>query len=333
MTINPEKIKQVRDLPRPDILFGITRLPGSQRFFLGSSDFKIYEIDLANPKPEFKAIGAHDSYVTTVTMAGKTLVSGGYDGRLIWWDTDTKTQIRVLHAHAKWIRKVFVSPSGNLLASVADDMVCRLWDAGNGKMIRELKGHDALTPHHFSSMLYNGAFSPDGKTLATVDKIGKILLWETETGKKIGFLEAPILYTWDPTQRRHSIGGIRSVAFSPDGTMIAVGGVGTINNIDGLDGKARVEIFDWKKGVRVHEFPGDRFNGLVNFLRFHPNNDWLLAAGGSNDGFLIFFDVPNKKILRQEKVGAHIHDVVLSETGDTLWAAAHHHLFTFEMKS
>ena len=39
-------------------------------------------------------------------MAGPAVVSGGYDGRLIWWDAEKRTQIRFVEAHAKWIRGV-----------------------------------------------------------------------------------------------------------------------------------------------------------------------------------------------------------------------------------
>ena len=49
-------------------------------------------------------------------------------------------------------------------------------------------------------------------------------------------------------------------------------------NIDHLEGKARVEVFDWKKGARTYEFPGDRFVGLVNHLQWHPDGT-LVAMG------------------------------------------------------
>ena len=75
------------------------------------------------------------------------------------------------------------------------------------------------------------------------------------------------------------------------------------------------------------------FNGLVERLLFHPQGDWLLAAGGANDGFLLFFDLKSKKVLRQEKSPAHLFAAVLNESGDTIYAAGHHQVVVFEMKA
>jgi WD40 repeat protein len=259
-------------------------------------------------------------------------VSGSYDGRLIWWDIDKRVQVRAVEAHAKWIRRVVATRDGQTIASVADDMVCRLWDAATGKLVRELRGHQEKTPHHYPSMLYACAFSPDGKFLATGDKVGHIVVWETASGRQLGTMEAPIMYTWDPVQRRHSIGGTRSLAFSPDGNQLAAGGIGKIGNVDHLDGKSQVEVFDWQKGQRTHEFANDKFKGLVEHLQFHPQGDWLLAAGGAGDGFLIFLDLKDKKVLRQDKVAMHVHDVSLNEPADTLYAAGHGKVLIYTLK-
>ena len=329
---HPDKLKQVKDIPHKAITFAVARVPGSVRVFLGCSDFKVYEADLGAAKFEPKELYGHGSYVTGVALAGKTLASGGYDGKLTWYDTEAKEVIRSADAHSKWIRGVFASPDGKLVASVADDMVCRVWDAATGKLVRELRGHAERTPHGFGSMLYCAAFSPNGKHLATGDKLGQIKLWEVATGKPVAEMAAPVMYTWDPVQRLHSIGGIRALAFSPDGKALAAGGIGKIGNIDHLEGKPRVEVFDWAGGKRLAEYEGDR-KGIVNHLEYAPDGSGLLAAGGANDGFVFFLDPSGKKTLRSEKVGTHVHDVATTDDADGLIAVGHNKLVVFEMKA
>jgi hypothetical protein len=325
----PSKLKAVKDIARKDILFAVARLPGTSRLLLGSSDFKVHDLDLDQAKPESRERAGHSSYVTGVIVAGQSVISGGYDGKVIWWDLDKRRPARIVDAHAKWIRALALSPDGGTVASVGDDMVCRLWDATTGTKRHELRGHKEKTPHHFPSMLHACAFSPDGKYLATGDKVGHVVIWETASGKQAGIVEAPGLYTWDPEQRLHSIGGIRALAFSADGQLLAAGGVGKINNIDSLAGPARVEVFDWAKGERTHEFSGN--NGLVTHLTFHPQGEWLLAAGGG-DHFVLFLDLKTKKVLHQHKAPMFIHAALLNEACDTLVAVGHNKIVVLEMK-
>ncbi|AGA31095.1 WD40 repeat domain-containing protein [Singulisphaera acidiphila] len=331
-TTNPETLKVVKEFSRREVVFTAERVPDTNRLVFGGSDFKIYDIDLAADKPEARELGSHESYVTGLALAGVMAISGSYDGRLIWWDLDARAKVRTVEAHTKWIRGVATTRDGKRVASVADDMVCRLWDAETGSKIHELRGHAETTPHHFPSMLYACAFSPDGRHVATGDKVGRVVVWDVESGQSTNTLEAPGMYTWDPVQRRHSIGGIRSLAFSPDGTRLAVGGIGKINNIDHLDGKARVEVFDWRKGERTHEFSEDKVKGLVERLEFHPAGDWLIAAGGDNAGFLMFLDLKTKAVLTQEKAPMHVHDTSFDESSGTLIAAGHNKIAIFEMK-
>lgn len=333
MSINPDKLKQTKDISRPDIVFSAARVPNSGRVFLGTSDFRVLEADLSEAKPEFNALYSHGSYVTGVALAGNHLISGGYDRQLIWWDVEKKSQVRTVDAHAKWIRRVEASPDGKLVVSVADDMVAKLWEADSGKLVRELRGHQEITPHHYPSMLYACAFSPDGKLLATGDKVGHVVIWDVATGKEVKTLETPVMYTWDPVQRRHSIGGIRSVAFSADGKTLAVGGMGKVGNIDHLEGKARIEAFDWQKGEKLFELESDKFKGLVNQLRFDPEGAWLVGAGGAGEGMLIFVDLKTGKLGRQEKVAMHVHDLACDEKLETLLAVGHRKMVMFEMKA
>jgi WD40 repeat protein len=332
MPPNPEKTKLVKDIPFKAIVFGIARVPNSTRVFLSCSDFKVYEADLVAAKFDAKELYGHDSYVTTVALAGNVLVSGGYDGKLIWWDAEAKKQIRSVEAHSKWIRKVVPSHDRRFFASVADDMVCRVWDVASGKKVHELRGHEEKTPQHFLSMLYAVVFSPDDKQIATADKVGHIVVWDAATGSQIATMEAPVMYTWDPTQRRHSIGGIRSVAFSPDAKLLAVGGTGKIGNIDHLEAKTRIEIFDWREKKQIGEYTGDKTQGIINHLEFTPDGAWLIGAGGAGEGGLVFIDPKSKKVVHQQKVGMHVHHFALNEAGDTAYLAGHNKLVIAEMK-
>jgi WD40 repeat protein len=331
MPENRPPLKRVKELSRKEMVFALAHVPGGQRLVFGGSDFGVSDVDLAADKPEPRKLGGHGSYVTGLALAGQKAVSGGYDGRLIWWDRDSGAAIREVEAHAKAIRDVAAAADGALVASVGDDMVCRLWDGESGVKRHELRGHAAQTPHHFPSMLYTCAFSPDGQYVATGDKVGHVVIWEAATGRQAVALEAPALYTWDPKQRRHSIGGIRTLAFSPDGARLAVGGIGPVGNIDHLDGLARVEVFDWREAKRTHEFSSDVPKGLVERVLFLGDSERLLAVGGANDGFLLVLDLKTKTVRLQEKAATHIHAAVTGDTPDRIFTCGHGGLAAYEL--
>ena len=335
MPADPTQIKVAKTIRLKSIGLCIARRPQTDRLFVGGSDFRVYELNLADEKPEpiaFQGEG-HQSYVTGAAIAGPQLVTGGYDGQLIWWDIEQRQPVRKVAAHDRWIRKVVASPDGRYVASVADDMLCKIWDAVSGNLLHTLVEHKPMTPHHFPSMLYTVAFSTDSQFLATADRVGHVAVWEAGSGRKLAELEAPVMYTWDPKQRRHSIGGIRSISFSRDGRLIAVGGIGTIGNIDHLDGPSRVEIFDWRTQQRVREISDTAFKGLVEQIAFPVDAPWLVFAGGDNGGFVSFYDVNTGKMIHQSKLPMHVHAFVINEAEDTIYAAGHDQMAVVEFKS
>ncbi|MEX1229504.1 MAG: hypothetical protein WEB58_04650 [Planctomycetaceae bacterium] len=333
MPADPNQVKIANTIGREEIDFCIDRAAGSTKIYFGGSDGKAYELDLAVEKPEAIAMEGHEGFVTGIAVCGNALITGAYDGQLIWRDLTTREIVRKVPAHDKWIRKIASSPDKTLIASVADDMKCHLWNVATGELVRTLEGHEKLTPQHYPSMLFAGTFSADGQYLATADKVGHIVVWEVSTGNQLAALEAPLMYTWDSKQRQHSIGGIRSLAFSADGTLLAAGGTGQIGNVDHLEALARIEIFDWKKGERTHEFPGDEVKGLVEFLAFEPEGNWLVAVGGDHAGFVKFVDLKEKKIIKQITAPGHVFDARFNDTLDTLYLAAFHNVLVCEFKA
>ena len=333
---DPTKLSVAEQVDRSDVLFSVARCAESGKLFVGSSDGKVHllQIEEANTDWESSApqeFSGHQGYVMEVLLVGDQVISGAYDGRMIWWDVESGQQVRAIDAHEKWMRAMAVTPDGTTIASVADDMVCRLWSNENGKLLHELRGHQPKTPTHFPSMLFCCAISSDGRFLATGDKIGHVVIWEVATGKELATVKMPTMYTWDPIQRIHSIGGIRSLAFSPDTKLIAAGGIGQIGNVDHLDGIARVEVFAWQAGERTHEFATDTHKGLVEHLEFHPEGRWLLATGGDNGGFIKFFDLEANKIIKQDKAPMHVHHAVMSETCDKIYAAGHGKIVVWQL--
>src|SRR5262249_13869008 len=110
MLAKPESVKVAKEYARPEIVFTIDAIPQTRRLVFGGSDFQVYELDLAQEKPEPRALGGHESYVTGLAVAGGWAVSGGYDGHLKWWDLDARKEVRTVAAHTKWIRNVVATP-------------------------------------------------------------------------------------------------------------------------------------------------------------------------------------------------------------------------------
>lgn len=329
MPSNPRNLRVAREIARRDILLSVARVPNSDRLFVASSENKVYEIDASRTNADAVQHADHGRYVTAVRLVGNTAISGGYDGRLIWWDVQNRRAIRTIDAHTRHVRHLALSPDGQKIASVADDMVCRIWNVATGEKLHELRGHEPRTPTHFVSMLYVCVYSADGRHLATGDRVGHVVIWDAASGRQLSAVEAPTLYTWDGVQRIRSIGGVRGLAFSPDGAQLAVGGVGQIGNVDALQGPSRVEIYDWNRRQRVTEFTGQ--NGIVNKLIWTP--EWLCAIGGGGNGLVMFHDVARRASIHQGNVPMHVHDAVLNEDGNQIYAVGHQKIAVLELRA
>ena len=327
-------VKVTKKFRLPGIAFCMAGSEQPSRLFFGCSDFSVYRVDSDAEKPEPVVVSEskHDSYVIGLVRSGRNLISGSYDGSLIWWNADSgKVLHHVQAAHSKWIRRIAVSPDGKTVASVADDMQTRLWNAETSEAIATWGDYELKTPHGYPSMLYTVAFSANGEMLATGDRTGKVIVRNASSGEIAATLETPVMYTWDPKARRHSIGGIRSLAFSNDSNLLAVGGMGKVGNIDHLDGASRIEVFDWKSGEQKLEIEDTKYKGLVEQIQFGPNDAWLVAAGGANNGFVSVYRVGDGKLLAQEKAPMHIHDFQLSEDGTKLRAVGYEQACVLEI--
>lgn len=319
-------IKVSRTFSLPGIAFCMADALQAPDCFAGLSDFSIRRFNAQADNVEAKPLSdaKHASYVMGLVRSEGTLISGGYDGTLIWWNAETGEVIRrVEKAHASRIRRLALSPDGTRVASVSDDMRTKVWNVADGAMIADWGDYPLKTEHGYPSMLYAVAFSPDGQWLATGNKTGHVLVRNATTGEITAQLETPVMYTWDPKARQHSIGGIRSVAFSADSKLLAVGGTGKIGNIDHLEAGARIEVFRWESKERLFEIEDTQMKGLVEAVRFVRGDSSLISAGGDHSGFVSVWNMTDGKLIAQEKTGSHIHAMHVSTDEATVITVGH----------
>jgi WD40 repeat protein/tRNA A-37 threonylcarbamoyl transferase component Bud32 len=166
---------------------------------------------------------AHAMYGLDYEPGGRRLAAGGEDGEIQIWDIATGSRVKAFPRGTETVYALRYSPDGKILASghgfppweavnhMRGKGVVRLWDVATGRLVRTLRGH--------SQNVMSLAFSPDGKTLASVSgswltvpqaasKPGELILWSLETG--------------EPVRELSGHGGpLTGVAYSPDGALIA----------------------------------------------------------------------------------------------------------------
>lgn len=333
MKLDPAQLKQTWQRKTKDILFSISADFERGRFFVGSSDFGVYELGTSDETQRTRFEGGHQSYVTALARVGEKLLSASYDRQLIWWDPESKMPVRKTLAHDRWIRRMVATPDGQRVVTVADDMLCKVWDVETAELVAALSDHRPMTPHDYPSMLYAVAVSDDGRYLATGDKVGHVAIWDATNFAKVAELELPGMYTWDPVARRHSIGGIRSLSFSPDGQQLAVGGIGKIGNVDHLGGPARLEVFQWQSGQQLFLAEDDTRKGLIEQIAWAADASWIITAGGDHKGFVTFYDAGSGKKLHQQEAAGHIHAFVLNQAKGEITAVGHEHVTGWTLKA
>ncbi len=160
------------------------------------------------------------------------------------------------------------SPDGSLLA-VANGKEVKLWNVQTGKEVRKLKdlrgaaNAVAFSPHGWSLAVASTKYEREyGEHLVKIIGISEVKLFDVITGKV--------------TLSIKDVGAVNSLAFSPDGRILLVGGVLPENK----GGVAGMKLFDLQTGKVTNLATGNDYKEAVDSLVLSQNGSLLAFRSG-----------------------------------------------------
>ena len=196
---------------------------------------------------------------------GRTLAVARVDGRVDLIDAETLRRTGGFEAFAdRSALAIEYSPDGRRLAVAGAGGGVGLWDAGSGKrvgrLLRAPDGPERNNPHNVRALAFGR-----GGLLAAAGVGGAVRIWDLDGRKLVG---RPL----------HLGLGVRGLAFSPDGSQLAIP-FGARFRDEEPDG---VDVRDPRSGERLARLRSDR---QVRSVAFSP--DGRLLAGGQVDGSIL----------------------------------------------
>jgi len=328
------KIEKKRDLTLPTGVLGLALAHDSAKLFAACMDGHIYEVEVATGAASpFSA--KHTSFASGCVLLndGDTLISSGYDGALIWHDTQTRNEIRRVAAHPFWSWQLALSSDGSRVASVtgqylaggeryepapASEPTVKVFDARSGDLL-----------HAFAHRppVLSVAFSPDAAHLATANMMGEVRVWDLQTGTCAAAFTTADFTSWGIIKSPHYCGGIYALTFAPDGSTLLCCGMGPMNDPMAGNGKMTWQRWAWnvsppKMTAQIRD--GERGAGLMETLAHHPDGNSFLMAGRQAQGTwnAAIFSAAEGGLLASLDTKSRVTRALFDVSGSTLFLAA-----------
>ena len=190
---------------------------------------------------------------------GAVLATSGADRRICFWNVMTDGSTRnVSERLPAAVCTLAYSPDGRLLAAAGFADNVWLFDAEQGKLLRELPAPGVN--------IRTIAFSPDGTRMAAAGRAGLVRIWDAASGQQISDVQV--------SSRR-----IFALAYSPDGKLLAAAGHQRI-----------VRLLDTTSGKVLADLP-ERPGDVMSLCFCGP--DTLASAGSGN--VIHLWDVASQK--------------------------------------
>jgi WD40 repeat protein len=140
---------------------------------------------------------------------GDQMISVGFDGKAIVFDTNTGEMTTEYLEHGQWALGAAYTPDGDYVTTAGTGNAVFIWDPNTGETVNTLPVQSILTALEFS---------PDGKWLVVGDADGRMFIWDAET-----------LEFYKEIQAHDS--WITEIAFSQDGTRMGTAAFDTLGKV------------------------------------------------------------------------------------------------------
>ncbi len=312
-----------RTLAHPDAVRAAVVSADGKRMFTGGADKIVRAWNLPDAKMPERQYSGHTAAVNAVALSGdgKFLASAGDDETIRFWNQSNGQQTGLIGAHTGPVTSLAFHNSGQVLSASTDGSI-KLWhQPGEGKLLAH------------PGQVTSAVLSSDGSRLLTGCSDKQVRLWNLGNGQierpfsgpSLGVLCVAMnstgtqvaagsadktLFVWNTADakevRKFTLAAaVNSVAFSPDGKLLA-GGLADNS----------IHLFDLTMGKEIKTISGH--SGAVNALKFTNKNDHLVSA--SADKTVQIWNIANGKSQIKLEHSGTVQTLALNKDGTRIAA-------------